>query len=231
MKELKKKPSVRLSESAWDDVEHHYQADNCSTKNEYIKKAIQFYSGYLDTKHAEEYLPRILSDVLEGKLGAFEKRMGHLLFKQAVDQDVMVNLLASDINVDLDTLKKLWVRCVKNVKETNGEIDFQDAFRFQKRSAPPPRCVPLLWRATGDMSSAISSPTWETSRLERSPVRMSRSCTGNSRKISGRSSIRSMGTRRPTQPSAVSTGYFTGHGCDGAGKSHRPKPHQGHHTA
>ena len=37
------------------------------------------------------------------------------------------------INVSLDTLQKLRVRCVKNVKETNGEIDFQDAFRFQKR--------------------------------------------------------------------------------------------------
>ena len=105
MKELKKKHSVWLSESAWANVEHHYQADNCSTKNEYIEKAIQFYSGYLDTEHAEEYLPRILSDVLEGKLGAFGKRMGHLLFKQAVDQDVMANLFASDINVSLDTLQ------------------------------------------------------------------------------------------------------------------------------
>ena len=99
MKESKKKHSVWLSESAWANVEHHYQADNCSTKNEYIEKAIQFYSGYLDTEHAEEYLPRILSDVLEGKLGAFGKRMGHLIFKQAVDQDLMANLLASDINV------------------------------------------------------------------------------------------------------------------------------------
>ena len=36
MKESKKKHSVWLSESAWADVEHHYQADNCSTKNEYI---------------------------------------------------------------------------------------------------------------------------------------------------------------------------------------------------
>ena len=127
MKEVKKKHSVWLSESAWADVEHHYQADNCSTKNEYIEKAIQFYSGYLDTEHAEEYLARVLSDVLEGKLGAFGKRMGHLIFKQAVDQDLMANLLAND------TLQKLRVRCVKNVKETNGEIDFQDAFQFQKR--------------------------------------------------------------------------------------------------
>ena len=132
MKELKKKHSVWLSESAWADVEHHYQADNCSTKNEYIEKAIQFYSGYLDTKYADAYLPRVLSDVLEGKLGAFGKHVGHLLFKQAVDQNIMANLVAYLSNVDLDQLQKLRVRCVKNVKETNGEVDFQDAFRFQK---------------------------------------------------------------------------------------------------
>ena len=133
MKGEKNRHTIWLTDNAWELVEERYQKDNCSTKNEYIEKAIQFYSGYLDTEHAEEYLPRILSDVLEGKLGAFGKRMGHLLFKQAVDQDVMANLFASDINVSLDTLQKLRVRCVKNVKETNGEIDFQDAFRFQKR--------------------------------------------------------------------------------------------------
>ena len=44
---------------------------------------------------------------------------------------MVVQLLG--LNVNLDTLQKLRVRCVKNVKETNGEIDFQDAFRFQKR--------------------------------------------------------------------------------------------------
>ena len=38
MKEVKKKHSVWLSESAWADVEHHYQEDNCSTKNEYIER-------------------------------------------------------------------------------------------------------------------------------------------------------------------------------------------------
>ena len=132
MKEVKKKHSVWLSESAWADVEHHYQADNCSTKNEYIEKAIQFYSGYLDTEHAEEYLPRILSDVLEGKLGAFGKRMGHLLFKLAVEENLMGNLLAAGMEVDLDTLRKTRVRCVREVKETNGEIDLEDALSYQK---------------------------------------------------------------------------------------------------
>ena len=51
-------------------------ADNCSTRNEFVEKAIRFYSGYLDTEHANEYLPRVLADVLEGKLGALGNRMG-----------------------------------------------------------------------------------------------------------------------------------------------------------
>ena len=133
MGENRHRHTVWMDDAVWDQVESHYQKDNCSTKNEYIEKAIQFYSGYLNSERAGDYLPRVLADVLEGKLGAFGKRMGHLLFKQAVDQDVMANLFASDINVSLDTLQKLRVRCVKNVKETNGEIDFHDAFLFQKR--------------------------------------------------------------------------------------------------
>ena len=128
----KEKFALWITPEAKKEVEAHYKQDNCKSQSEYIEKAVRSYSGYLDTKHAEAYLPRVLSDVLEGKLGAFGKRVGHLLFKQAVDQDIMANLVAYLSNVDLDKLQKLRVRCVKNVKETNGEIDFEDAFRFQK---------------------------------------------------------------------------------------------------
>ena len=128
----KEKFALWITPEAKREVEAHYKQDNCKSQSEYIEKAVRFYSGYLDTKHAEEYLPRVLSDVLEGKLSAFGKRIGHLIFKQAVDQNIMANLVAYLSNVDLDTLQKLRVRCVKNVKETNGEVDFQDAFRFQK---------------------------------------------------------------------------------------------------
>lgn len=128
----KEKFALWITPEAKKEVEAHYKQDNCKSQSEYIEKAVRFYSSYLDTKHAEEYLPRVLSDVLEGKLGSFGKRMGHLLFKQSVEQDIMANLFAYDIDVNLDTLQKLRVRCVKNVKETNGEIDFQDALRFQK---------------------------------------------------------------------------------------------------
>ncbi len=51
--------------------------------------------------------PVSCSEVLEGKLGAFGKRVGHMLFKLSVDQAVMSNLVAFYvIDVDLDTLRK-----------------------------------------------------------------------------------------------------------------------------
>ena len=132
MDENRHRHTVWMDDAVWGQVEAHYQADNCSTRNEFVEKAIRFYSGYLDTEHANEYLPRVLADVLEGKLGALGKRIGHLLFKLSVDQNLMGNVLAAGIDIDPDELRKARVRCVKEVKETNGEISFEDAVRYQK---------------------------------------------------------------------------------------------------
>ena len=130
MANKKDRHTVWLMPEVWDMVGSHYRKDNCSTKNEYIKKAVQFYSGYLDAAGADKYLPRILSDVLESKLSALGGRIGRLLFKLAVEQDMNANILAE---VDLDTVDRLRGQCVQNVKHTNGEVSFEDALRVQKR--------------------------------------------------------------------------------------------------
>ena len=128
----KNRHSIWLTDEAWSAVCYHYREDNCSAHNEYIEKAIRFYSGYLDTQHANSYLPRVLSDVLEGKLGALGSRIGKLLFKLAVELHVSSNIIASNIDVELDTLEKVRGRCVKEVKQVNGEIKFEDALKYQK---------------------------------------------------------------------------------------------------
>ena len=113
-------------------VEEHYREDNCTKKNEYIAKAIRFYSGYLDAVGADDYLPRVLSAVLEGKLGALGSRIGRLLFKLTVEMDLNANILAALGEYDRDALERLRGQCVQNAKQTNGEISFEDALRRQK---------------------------------------------------------------------------------------------------
>ena len=128
----KNRHTIWLTDEAWNAVSHHYREDNYTFQNEYIEKAIHFYTGYLDTQNASAYLPRILSDVLEGKLDALGSRMGRLLFKLAVEQSMTANILASDINADLDDVEKLRSRCVREVKQINGEIKFEDALKYQR---------------------------------------------------------------------------------------------------
>ena len=98
-----------------------------------MEKAILFYAGYLSTSDAGAHLPRILADVLEGKLLIFGDRIGKTLFKLAVQDAVMANLLAADTDMDLDMLETLTGTCAKRVMRTHGVLDFEDALRFQKR--------------------------------------------------------------------------------------------------
>ena len=127
----KKRHTVWLTSDAWSQVETSYTKDNCTTKNEYIEKAIRFYTGYLNTQNAASYLPRVLADVLEGKLGALGTRIGKLLFKLAVEQDMIANITAAVNEVHLDDVERLRARCIKEIRQTNGVIDLEDAVRYQ----------------------------------------------------------------------------------------------------
>ena len=131
MNEDKKRHTVWLTPDAWSQVETSYTKDNCSTKNEYIEKAIRFYTGYLSIQNAASYLPRVLADVLDGKLGALGTRIGKLLFKLVVEQDMIANITAAVNEVHLDDVERLRARCIREIRQTNGVINLEDAVRHQ----------------------------------------------------------------------------------------------------
>ena len=131
MNEDKKRHTVWLTPDAWSQVETSYTKDNCTTKNEYIEKAIRFYTGYLNTQDAVSYLPRVLADVLDGKLGALGTRIGKLLFKLVVEQDMIANITAAVNEVHLDDVERLRARCIREIRQTNGVIILEDAVRYQ----------------------------------------------------------------------------------------------------
>lgn len=128
----KSKHTVWLPDNSWNKVESHYRQDNCSTKNEYIEKAIEFYTGYIDSHCAANYLPRMIGEVLEANLDMLGSRIGRLLFKQAVENNISNHILAADTDMDVPTYERLRSRSVREVKQTNGEISFKDDLIFQK---------------------------------------------------------------------------------------------------
>ena len=132
MSEEKARHTVWLTNETWAMVKKTYHSDNCTTQNEYIEKAVRFYTGYLHAQEAGAYLPRILAEVLESKLIVFGERIDKLLFKLLVQDAIMANLIAADTDVDLQTLESLTGTCIKTISRIHGVLGFEDALKFQK---------------------------------------------------------------------------------------------------
>ena len=105
---------------------------NCQTQNECVEKALQFYCDYVASQDCFSVLPPMLVAAIRATVQNSESHICRLLFKLAVEEALMGNLVAAGMDVALDTLRKTRVRCVKEVRETNGEIDMDDALAYQK---------------------------------------------------------------------------------------------------
>ena len=66
------------------------------------------------------------------RLGALGDRIGKLLFKQAVEGNIVNHILAADTDMDVETYERLRSRSLREVKQTKGEISFKDDLIFQK---------------------------------------------------------------------------------------------------
>ncbi len=128
----KSKRTIWLSDSTWQKVVDSYRTDNCTAKNEFVEKAIEFYVGYLSTKNAGAFLPEALSAMLTGTLDGFAGRINSLLFKQGVDINLMGQIIAYDTEIDDGEYERLRGKAIRDMKRTNGRISFKDALDFQR---------------------------------------------------------------------------------------------------
>ena len=131
----KVKFALRMSPETQQLVKEMYPRDNCRTQNEFIEKAIRFYSGYVSGQDACEFLPAALTDALRSTVHDSENRTCRLLFKLAVELDMVMNVLAAGMEIPEEDLDRLRGRCVREVKSTNGRVTLKDAVDYQKGGA------------------------------------------------------------------------------------------------
>ena len=103
------------------------------SRNEFVTEAVKFYIGYLHSRKAENYLLHTLSSVLTGTVHDSENRLARMDFKLAVEISKLAHVIAYSHEVDEDALKKLHLKCVDEVKRVNGAVEFEDAYKYQKR--------------------------------------------------------------------------------------------------
>ena len=102
-----------------------YKSDNCSSRTEFMEKAIRFYCGYLLQNKPElvDYLAPQLATLTEGIVKGTEQRLSRAL---------VTHMLAAVHEIDDDTMIKLRAMCIDEVKRINGVINFEKAVRYQR---------------------------------------------------------------------------------------------------
>lgn len=111
-----------------------YQHDNCSSRSEFIEKAVRFYCGYLLNKEhtATEFIAPQLAEITEGIVKGSEQKISRAMFKMAVELGALTHMLAAINSIDDETLFKLRSMCTDEVKRINGIINFEKAVRYQR---------------------------------------------------------------------------------------------------
>ena len=87
----------------------------------------------ISSGEAIDYLPPALVASPAGNWWRIsEHRIARLLFKLAVETSMMMNVLAAGMEISEEDLRQLRARCVREVKQTNGNISLKDAVKYQK---------------------------------------------------------------------------------------------------
>ncbi len=132
MSENKIRKPFWLSQESHDKIDINMQVDGSRSRSEFLEKAIDYYSVFLNTENNKDIVSQIFVTVVESKLEQTENRLSKLLFKLAVEQAKLSNVVAYNLEIDDEILEKLHFKCVEEVKKTNGKFKFEDAFKYQR---------------------------------------------------------------------------------------------------
>ena len=117
-------------------VDGWLEADNCQSRSEFVDKALRFYMGYLGTEDNTAYLSQAILTAIQGTLDDNNNRLCRILFKCAVELNMLCHTIAAHFRADPIHTRELRAYAVDEVKRTNGQVSFESAVRSQRRIEP-----------------------------------------------------------------------------------------------
>lgn len=132
LEQKRTKVTIRLTERSMLKCTEGMVLSSMTVRNDFIERAIEFYSGYLAAQSHTAFLSDVILEAIDGSISSTERRLAKLLFKIAVEMAKLEQMLASINEMDDETLQKLHIRCVNEVKKINGIIRMEDAVKYQR---------------------------------------------------------------------------------------------------
>ena len=118
----KERLQLRLQPETREKIERWQSAAGCRSMNEFVEKAVNFYADYLASDDSSVLLSPAIQSAIDGQLQEFKEQVKSLLFKQAVEMDMGISVLADCVNLDEAYLRKKRAESVASVKKFNGRL-------------------------------------------------------------------------------------------------------------
>jgi tRNA G10 N-methylase Trm11 len=132
MSENKKKYAYWMKPSMVEEITEMLGEANATSKSDFVCQAVKFYIAYLHQQKCIDYLSPILAQTIKSEIESVEKNVSEMLFKVAVEQAKVSNVIAATNQFDSETMSRLNDFCANEVARNNGIITFETAYDFQR---------------------------------------------------------------------------------------------------
>ena len=115
---------VRLRQTQIEECDRLSRELGLESRNDFIRDAIDFYCEYLRCPSSVKFLTPALESVIGAKIRDSENRMRGIEFKNAVQIAKLTLALCDALEIDSQTLDEYHEQAVRDVKETNGNLNY-----------------------------------------------------------------------------------------------------------
>lgn len=113
-------------------VDAEYPLYDYPSRSAFVCAATEFYLGYLHTQSDTDYMNKTTLTFLENQVTKLDAKLCRQLFRLCVELSMVAHITAATVpGVDEETLKRLRNKCVKDVKNTIGNIRYDSIYAYQ----------------------------------------------------------------------------------------------------
>lgn len=132
-KDNKEATTLWLRPSTMEKVDAVLKIAHCRSRSDFAEDALRYYIDRVIADDLSGFISRELRDEFRKANIENENRMRSLIFRWAVELNMMCHTIAAHYRVDEIDRRELRAFAVEEVKNTGGQISFEHAIDVQRR--------------------------------------------------------------------------------------------------
>ncbi len=116
-------------------MDAEYPLYDYPSRSAFVGVATEFYLGYLHSQNDTDYMSKTTLAFMEDQVTKLDAKICRQLFRLCVELSMVAHVTATTVpGANEETLKQLRNKCVKDVKNTIGNVRYDSIYAYQQSS-------------------------------------------------------------------------------------------------